>query len=203
MGGEKPAGRPQCRGAGDRPAFQFLICWIAVYFVFFSASSTKLPNYILPLYPAVALLTARFLDRWRRGEVRPPAWLIASNLACLALIAVGLAVALLTVGGVLPVPVPRLRRLPGLEWYAGLGAPLLVGAAAAAWLLFHRGNRTGAVAAVLTASLLFTAGIGAWGASAVEAWKAPRALVEALPADQTRREVRVAAYAYFQPSLIF
>ncbi len=97
----------------------------------------------------------------------------------------------------------RWRRLAGLEWYAGLGAPLLAGAAAAAWLLFRRGNRTGAVVAVLAASLLFTAGVGGLGADAVEAWKAPRALAGALPEDQTRREVRVAAYAYFQPSLIF
>ena len=32
-------------------------------------SETKLPNYILPVYPPMALLTARFLDRWRRGVV--------------------------------------------------------------------------------------------------------------------------------------
>ena len=108
-------------GPGDRPAVQFLICWIAVYFVFFSLSATKLPNYILPLYPAVALLTARFLDRWRHGEVRPPAWLVASNLALMALIGVGVAAGLLAAGGVLPVPAPRLRPLPGLEWYAALG----------------------------------------------------------------------------------
>ena len=187
---------------GDRPAVEFLICWIAVYFVFFSLSTTKLPNYILPLYPAVALLTARFLDRWRRGEVRPPAWLVASNLACMALIGVGVAVGLLAAGGVLPAPALRLTPLPGLEWYALLGAPLLAGAVAA-WLLLRAGNRTGVVVASLAATLLFTAGVGAWGGGALEAWKAPRALAAALPPDQTRREVRVAAYAYFQPSLIF
>ena len=203
-GKEAPtAGAETAVCADDRPAFQFLICWIAVYFLFFSAAATKLPNYILPLYPAVALLTARFLDRWRRGDVRPPAWLIASNLACLALIAVGVAAACLAVGGVLPVAAPRLKRLPGLEWYAALAAPLLVGAAVAGWLAFRRGNRTGAVVALLAASLLFTAGLAGLGAGAVEAWKAPRALAGALPEDQTRREVRVAAYAYFQPSLIF
>ncbi len=197
-----PGKNPPPGAPGDRPAVQFLICWIAVYFIFFSASSTKLPNYILPLYPAVALLTARFLDRWRRGEVRPPAWLVASNLACMAMIGVGVAVGLLAAGGVLPVLAPRLRPLPGLEWYAVLGAPLLAGAVAAG-LLLRFGNRTGVVVAALAAALLFTAGVGTWGGSALEAWKAPRALAAALPPDQTRREVRVAAYAYFQPSLIF
>jgi 4-amino-4-deoxy-L-arabinose transferase-like glycosyltransferase len=185
----------------DRPAIQFLVCWFAVYFVFFSASGTKLPNYILPLYPAVALATGWCLDRWRRGEVRPPVWLIGVGLALLALVGVGTAAALLIVGGVLPVP--GVRRFPGLEAYAVLGAPLLVGAAVAAWRLFRRADRDGALVAVLAASLLFTASLDAWGAGAVDAWRAPRALAAALPPDQTRREVRVGAFAYFQPSMIF
>src|SRR5262249_9037584 len=49
----------------------FLWWWITVYFLFFSLAGTKLPNYVLPLYPPVALLTARFLERWRRGAVHP------------------------------------------------------------------------------------------------------------------------------------
>src|SRR5262249_39047799 len=43
----------------ERASIAFLWCWIVVYFAFFSAARTKLPNYILPIYPAVALLTAR------------------------------------------------------------------------------------------------------------------------------------------------
>ena len=110
----------------DRPAVQFLLCWMAVYFIFFSASVTKLPNYILPLYPAAALLTGRFLDQWRRGEERAPAWLVGTDLACLALIGVGAALGLLAVGGVVSVPGLRVRRFPGLEWYAGVGVPLFL-----------------------------------------------------------------------------
>ena len=41
------------------------------------------------------------------------------------------------------------------------------------------------------------------GAPAFDRAKAPRALAAALPADQTRREVRVATYNYFQPSFVF
>jgi 4-amino-4-deoxy-L-arabinose transferase-like glycosyltransferase len=190
-------------GPGDRPALQFLLCWIAVYFVFFSAASTKLPNYILPLYPALALLTARFLDQWRRGEIRPPAWLIGASLACLALIGVGAAVGAMAVGGVLTLPGLRMRLMPGMEIYAVLAAPLMLGAAAAAWLLLRRSNRTGALIAVTASSLLFTALVAGWGAGAVEGWKAPQLLVRTLPSDQTRRDSRVATYAYFQPSLIF
>ena len=144
----------------------------------------------------------RFLDQWRRGEAKPPAWLIGAGLACLALIGVGAALGLLAAGGMASVPGLRLHPFPGLEWYAGLGVPLLLGAAVAAWLL-RWSNRTGALVAVVASSLLFTASMAGWGAGAVEAWKAPKALARALPPDQTRRDVRVATFAYYQPSLIF
>jgi 4-amino-4-deoxy-L-arabinose transferase-like glycosyltransferase len=190
-------------GQDERPALQFLLCWIAAYFVFFSVASTKLPNYILPLYPAMALLTARFMDRWRRSEIRPPAWLIGLSLVCFALIGIAMIVGTTAASGVLALPGLRMRRMPGLETYAILAAPLLLGSATAAWLLLRGSHRTGALVTLTTASLLFTAATAGWGAGAVEAWKAPRALVQTLPADQTRRDTRVATYAYFQPSLIF
>lgn len=65
-----PSNGEKGEGADDRPAVQFLVCWIAVYFLFFSASTTKLPNYILPLYPAAALLTGALPGpvAARRGE---------------------------------------------------------------------------------------------------------------------------------------
>ena len=35
---------------------RFLLCWIIVIFVFFSVSKSKLPYYILPIFPALAML---------------------------------------------------------------------------------------------------------------------------------------------------
>jgi 4-amino-4-deoxy-L-arabinose transferase-like glycosyltransferase len=43
-------------------------CWFGVWFVFWSICKTKLPHYLLPAYPALALLTALFIDRWQSGE---------------------------------------------------------------------------------------------------------------------------------------
>jgi 4-amino-4-deoxy-L-arabinose transferase-like glycosyltransferase len=40
-------------------ASTFLLVWAVFSFVFFSASSSKLPTYILPIFPALALLLAR------------------------------------------------------------------------------------------------------------------------------------------------
>ena len=42
---------------------QLLIIWVGVVLIFFSLSQTKLVSYILPLYPALALLTGWYLDK--------------------------------------------------------------------------------------------------------------------------------------------
>jgi len=40
----------------------FLVIWFLVVFIFFSFSRTKLPTYTFPIFPALALFTARMLD---------------------------------------------------------------------------------------------------------------------------------------------
>jgi len=50
----------------------FLLLWIAVIFLFFTASQSKLPGYILPAVPACTLLAADYL--WRRREDQRPGW---------------------------------------------------------------------------------------------------------------------------------
>jgi 4-amino-4-deoxy-L-arabinose transferase-like glycosyltransferase len=180
---------------------QFLLCWIAVWFVFFTIVRTKLPNYILPVYPAFALLTASFLDDWRRGRIELPAWVMPTSLACLALAGLGVGGGLLIAGDALPLAL-RGRRLPGLEMGAWLGGVFLVGTVVAACCL-RRGRRDGLIGCVAASGIVFTAALAFWGIGLVDRFKAPRPLVQALPEDQLRREVRVGAIGYFQPSLVF
>ena len=40
-----------------------LVCWFAVIFAFFSMSHSKLPGYIIPVFPALALIIGNRLDR--------------------------------------------------------------------------------------------------------------------------------------------
>src|SRR5690349_21212872 len=53
---------------------RFLLIWCVFAFVFFSISGSKLPSYILPLFPALALLTG-----WRLTEIsgKALAWQVA------------------------------------------------------------------------------------------------------------------------------
>jgi 4-amino-4-deoxy-L-arabinose transferase-like glycosyltransferase len=188
-------------GDRDRAAVRFLLCWIAVYLVCFSAARTKLPNYVLPAYPAVAVLTGRALDRWRHGLATPPAWLMPACLACLALVGIGVSIGLLIAAGVVP-GVPSHRQLPALASLAAFGILPVAGAVAGAWYL-RRGARGGVILSAAGCGVLFSALLAALGPVAVDRYKAPRTLAAALPADQTSRDVRIGAYEYFQPSLVF
>lgn len=181
---------------------KFLACWIYGYFVFFSLSQTKLPNYVLPLYPPMALLIARFLDRWRRGVIEPSGWVMPTVLACWALAGAGTAFALLVAAGSVKLPFLHMHYLPGLERGAWLGMVPVLGAAVAWWCL-RRQARDALAASLATTAMLFVGGLVSWGGLALDAHKAPRALVEAAGACQTQREVHVGCYEWYQPSLVF
>jgi 4-amino-4-deoxy-L-arabinose transferase-like glycosyltransferase len=49
----------------------FLGCWVIFPVLFFSFSKSKLPGYILPSFPPLALLLALFLFRSREGDTSP------------------------------------------------------------------------------------------------------------------------------------
>ena len=126
---------------------RFLLLWSAVVFVFFSASDSKLVSYILPIFPALALLIGVRLTQ-----------LGARALAWQALPAALSGVAVLAL-------------LPGIERYASREVPaamfhdyaywlmpaavsLVAGAAACAWLAARR-KPNAAIAVLACAGLAF------------------------------------------------
>lgn len=44
------------------PLVLFLCIWVIIHIVFYSFSATKLPHYLVPAYPALAVLTARYIE---------------------------------------------------------------------------------------------------------------------------------------------
>lgn len=64
--------------ARREPGAQFLLAWLVPSWIVFELVLTKLPHYVLPLYPAIAILTVgamerRVLSRWS-WLVRGAAW---------------------------------------------------------------------------------------------------------------------------------
>jgi 4-amino-4-deoxy-L-arabinose transferase-like glycosyltransferase len=182
-----------------RPS-RFLICWFAGYLLFFSLVRTKLPNYVLPLYPAIAILTARFLIRWRDGELTAPRWVMPAAVAGLLVVAVGFSVALLAAGGI--IPIAGNRTLPRLEYWSLLGALPLVGAILMARAL-RQGNRHRFVVSATAASLVFVGLLAAFPSGVMDQYKAPRELARKGALADTSRDLRIAAFDWFQPSVVF
>jgi hypothetical protein len=119
----------------------------------------------------------------------------------------GVAVGLVLVGNPpawLSQPALRPERwmVPGVEKHAWLGVVLLAGAVLGWWCLY-RGLRGGVIGSVAGSALLFSAALAGWGLEPIDQRKSPRPLIQALPADQLDRDVRLGCFHYFQPSLVF
>ena len=137
---------------GDAWASGYLLCfcWAALYIVAFSMAKTKLPSYITPCYPALAMLTGCFIDHWSRGRSLTHIWWRRASFASLATAGLGIAVG---------VPIAAHFFLPQ-ETILGLVGVIPIAAAAICWWLSERGRLqpaavTMAVGATLTCVALF------------------------------------------------
>lgn len=123
----------------------FTACWMGVYLGLFSLARTKLPNYITPAYPAVALLTACFIYHFSRGSALVGKIWPRLALGSLALVGVGMLVGL---------PLAARQFLPGDEWLAVVGLIPLAGAILC-FLLLRRGRQRGVAITFAVTALVF------------------------------------------------
>jgi len=124
----KPSGVEAAR------AWRFLLAGIAVSLVFFSISAGKRSVYLLPIFPAAALLSADALLRWLVGRARLPRAFGAGTAVVLAvLLAVGAEAIAAGLGRPFLVPAERLAELRApylLAFGCGLVGVALAGLAA-------------------------------------------------------------------------
>lgn len=139
--------------AGLRPEL-LLAAWSVSIFVFFSASGSKLPGYILPLMPALAMLAALALDR-----LTARAWsrqlLVALIVAVLLAAASPLAARLSSDGAT-----NALLRAYA-PWLAAAALSLVAGLLGARWL--HRRGRQQTSMVVYGLTMFVGASIGLLG----------------------------------------
>ena len=168
-----------------------LLVWITVWVGAFSAAATKLPNYVLPAYPAAALLVAALaLEATRRTEWAHPRW-IASGVVALAL--GGAATALTVLVG-------TYFGLSGGEPAALVGCVPILGAIACVWC-GRRSSREAVVAMTVTGLVYTALAVGP------AAWQISKA--NALPAlvRQAHRHAgghaRLGTYARNTPNIVY
>jgi len=173
-------------------AYRFLICWIAAYVIFFSAAATKLPHYILPIYPAMAILTARFLVGWRTGQIAVPRWLMPGTVATTVLVGV-IYTACVAMGD---------WFFPGVGVWAAMGAIPLLGAVWM-WFCLRKDYRGGLVLAVTVTSIAFMGLMVSFPPTAIEPYKGIKELVRVSGVDDRTRDLRVGQFEGLPPSLVF
>ncbi|HXQ41648.1 MAG TPA: glycosyltransferase family 39 protein [Candidatus Udaeobacter sp.] len=176
-------------------AIRFLLCWLIPAWLVLEIVPTKLPHYVLPLYPAVALLAAAvFADVGKPLGAGWPRWLLQAGMAAWFATGLALAGAVAALGW----------RLAGRLDAVALATLLLVGAAMAlALLAFVRGVRNAGLAGLLAASFLLQAGGFGFALPSLDRlWvsrSAARLVAETSPCP---RPVTAVA-GDFEPSLVF
>lgn len=85
-----------------------LLAWAGILFLIFSTAATKVPGYILPAFPALALITGKYLDEVLEGKNRK------TFLAGL-LVSAGLIALLIIAGNYVSIPAEYLGALATLK----------------------------------------------------------------------------------------
>ena len=181
------------RDRRERPV-RLLIAWVVPSWVVFEAVATKLPHYTMPLYPAVALLAAR----WMLAAPEPGRW--APRLAC------GVALGLAPLLGVGAAALPFVVQ-PGLHGSDWLGLPTLAVAivmAAGMWRVWPDARRT-AILMLCLAPVLYATVLGLELPRLRDLWIAPR-VAAGLRAHWPQGQPQAAAFGelgFAEPSLMF
>ncbi len=175
------------------PAERFLIAWAVPFWIVLELVPTKLPNYLLPVYPALALLIGRALDAAGEGHLQSWRWLdrgiaLAWALASLALAAAFALVPIRFGGDVAP-------GLVAAAIVLYLGARLLFG-------FWRRPGpllaRRAAILALLVLPLVF-----GFVAPRLDRLWLSRSAAIMVARDAAMKGASVAAAGYAEPSLVF
>jgi 4-amino-4-deoxy-L-arabinose transferase-like glycosyltransferase len=168
---------------------RFLLAWIVPAWILLELVITKLPHYVLPLYPAIAILIAGVVDT---GILSRRRWLMhgASGWFLVPLIVgIGVIVVLVVFG----------RQL-GLFAWPFIAASMIFGLWA--WRLFAADGAELSLLRGVAASILLTAGIYAFIIPSM-ATAFPSAALSRMVREANCKDPQVASAGYHEPSLVF
>lgn len=172
------------------PGAQFLFAWLVPSWLVFEAVMTKLPHYVLPLYPAIAILIAGILES---GTLSKSRWLVRGTVGWFlfpATIAVAVLVAFLMFG-----------RDLGLVAWPFSGAALIVGLFA--WWLYDVDGPERALLRGMVASVLVAITVYAVTFRALPSLFPSEMVAEDIAAAECRPPHVASTFAYQEPSLVF
>jgi 4-amino-4-deoxy-L-arabinose transferase-like glycosyltransferase len=168
---------------------RFLLAWLVPSWIVFELVMTKLPHYVLPLYPAIAILIAGILDSHRLARKNWMMWGAAWWFVLPVVMVIGMIVGLVMFG----------RQLGALAWPFAAAALVL---GLQAWRLFEADGAERSLLRAIAASILMS--IALFGVIL----PAYPALFPSVPLSRYMRAVDcenpvAAAAGFHEPSLVY
>lgn len=179
------------------------VCWFGVWLVFWSICKTKLPHYLLPAYPALAMLTAFWIDRWLHGEEKEAAkkktpdpfsrrWL---RDAWISTIIAGLGICI-------AIPIVAHYYLPGEALIGLVGLIPLVGGVWC-WRETARGRDRQAIGIFSVMSVLLLTVMFGFAALYVDRHQNAEPMIAAIREDCKKQHPPIATYRFFRESTVY
>jgi 4-amino-4-deoxy-L-arabinose transferase-like glycosyltransferase len=168
----------------------FLACWAVFPFLFFSLSTSKLPGYILPSLPPLALLLSRCLAEWIErdcmGRLRMTRWFYL----------------VLSLGVAAAFPVVMYRNY-GKAWRPGLCIALAVAVPALfAFWLTRRGRLRGAIQTTAVQGLVLVLAATQFAFPALGAYNSAREIARQALTEDTDGEPMI-SFCFFHHALFY
>jgi 4-amino-4-deoxy-L-arabinose transferase-like glycosyltransferase len=180
----------------------FLLVWAGVYVGFFSLARTKLPSYVLPCYPALALLAGRLLSDWVRSAVEAAERVGSPSTGRRELAGIMLASA----GGglafcaALPFIAPVV--LPGDTGFMAVAGLIPLAGSLISWWMLRAGRPIPGLAVFTGTSLVFAATLFGGVSLHVDRYQNSEPLAD-LMRDASGETFEVGTFDFFRPSLVF
>ncbi|MDA1039210.1 MAG: glycosyltransferase family 39 protein [Planctomycetota bacterium] len=186
----------------QRVPMQLLACWAGAWVGILSLAGTKLPGYVWPAYPALALATACFLDAWQRGAIGWLAWSRRPQWAAAIIMQIGFAVVLAS-GAAIAIALSLVARrwAPGAEWMGMVGLVPMLGAAFG-WRATLAGRPRETLAAIAASGGLLCLLLAAVVAPQIGQAATPQSLFLQARASTASLEA-VASFRRTPPSIVF
>ena len=182
-------------GRRSDAGLRFLLAWVGPAWLVFELVPTKLPHYVLPLYPALALLCGAVVAAAESGQSTPLNGLLGRlALIAWAVVATALAVFLAVLDPLLTKNISVVAIVLALAVLVSL-VPVVQGAL--------RGRTTRAVvAAIIVSALVQCAAFSVVAPRLTSLWVSTR-VAALLPFNPQGHHVALAASGFAEPSLVF
>ena len=174
------------------PGYVFLACWAGVFMAIFGVARTKLPTYMTPAYPALALLVGAFVHHWSRRRAIAPDKSVSDALRLTAVAGVVVLVAL---------PIGAWLYMRGELWVGAIGLIPLAGAVLALRALSAPQGPLAAARAFAVMAVVLATSVFAVLLARVDHYQHSHTVFDAIHARSDAP--RIATFNRLEPSWVF